>query len=161
MAKERKYVGTLYLDGKVDITDPCYDKGVWCRTTEDCQRGEYTGYAVISDEGEWGKRVASLAIYKDDEHYDIDDMEWIGDIGVDAGLAGFFNNKPDYPGDKWKEFLVDAGVFKTEDEYDYDKKYYDIGYGLFSDSGYGDGCYEVYATIDRDAFMIVFIQQGE
>ena len=32
------------------------------------------------------------------------EMKKIGDIGVDAGLAGFFHNKPDYTDDEWAAF---------------------------------------------------------
>ena len=150
--KRREYVGTMRLDNRVDITDPCYDKEVWCRITTECEPGEYTGYVIISDEGEFGKRVASIGIYKDDEVKDLDSMECIGDIGVDAGLAGFFNDKPDFPDNEWMEFLRKSGVYNADD-----KNYYDCGYGLFSQSGYGDGAYDVYATPERDAFVIVFI----
>ena len=149
------------LGNEVDITDPCYDRNVWCRMTTECEPGEYTGYVNISDEGEWGKRVASIAIYKDDNIKDFNSMENIGQIGVDAGLAGFFNNKPDFPGDTWMEFLMESGTFKADGEYDYSRNYYECKYGLFSSSGYGDGGYDVYATPERDAFMIEFIREDE
>lgn len=155
----KDYVGTFTLGNTVDITDPCYDKGTWCRVNVACQPGEYTGYAEISDEGEWGKRVANIAIYKDDKYVPLDEMECINTIGVDAGLAGFFNNKPDY--EDWMGFLVESGVFKTKEEYNYEKDYYAVDYGVFSESGYGDGSYDVYATPERDAFMIVFINEYE
>ena len=154
-------IGTMTLGNEVDITDPCYDKDTWCRETVECVPGEYTGYVKISDEGRWGKRVASIAIYKDDKVKDLYSMEYIGHIGVDAGLAGFFNDKPDFHNDKWMEFLEESGVFKADGEYDYSKNYYDCGYGLFSSSGYGDGEYDVYATPERDAFMIEFIREDE
>lgn len=151
-----EYIGKLQLNDKVDITDPCYDKDVtWCRITSECKSGEYTGYATVADVGDvWGKRVVSIAIYKDDKIVDIDSMELIGNIGVDAGLAGFFNNKPDFDDDGWRDFL---DKFVRHDEGDY----WDCGYGLFSESGYGDGGYDVYATPDRDAFMIVFIDDDD
>lgn len=155
--RTEEYIGKIVLGDKVDITDPCYDKDVWCRMTVNCKPGEYTGYAIISDEGEWGKRVASIGIYKDNKVVDLDSMELIGDIGVDAGLAGFFNNKPDFPDDEWTNFLIESGVWDSNGEHDYDTKYYACGYGLFSESGYGDGSYDVYATPERDGFVIVFI----
>lgn len=63
------------------------------------------------------------------------EMKKIGDIGVDAGLAGFFHNKPDYTDDEWAAFCDrvrhgDAWLIKE---------------GFYSSSGYGDGCYGVYA----------------
>lgn len=155
----REKIGTLQLENKVDITDPCYDKGTWCRITEKCEPGIYTGYVEIFDEGEWGKRVASIAIYKDDEISETN--MFINEIGVDAGLAGFFRNKPDYPDDKWSEFLHEAGLYKENGEYDYDKEYYQVEYGLFSSSGYGDGSYSVYTNYERTAFKIVFIEEDD
>lgn len=152
-------IGTMTLGNRVDITDPCYDRNVWCRMTTECEPGEYTGYVNISDEDEWGKRVAFIAIYKEDNIKDFNLMENIGQIGVDAGLAGFFNDKPDFPDNKWREFLKESGVFKADGKCDYSKNYYDCGYGLFSESAYGDGWYDVYATPERDAFMIIFIDR--
>ena len=62
-------------------------------------------------------------------------MKEIGSIGVDAGLAGFFHNKPDYDDDAWSAFCDrirhgDAWI---------------TGDGFYSSSGYGDGGYGVYA----------------
>lgn len=158
---EEVYVGELRLDGKVDITDPSYDRDVWCWTTTKCQPGVYKGYAYISDEGAWGKRVAQLSIFKDNKKEDLDKMKLIGSIGVDAGMAGFFRDKPDFPDDAWYQFLVDSGVFKTRDDFDYSRKTYAINYGIFSESGFGDGEYDVYANEDRSAFTIVFIPEEE
>lgn len=153
-----EFIGTLMLRDKVEITDPCYDRGTWCQLRENCEPGEYFGFVEISDEGEWGKRVASISIYKDDNKCSLDNMECIGTIGVDAGVAGFFRDKPDFHGDEWHQFMIDAGMFKANGVYDYDKKFYRVAYGLFSDSGYGDGGYNVYANKDRTAFTIVFIE---
>jgi len=63
-------------------------------------------------------------------------MKEIGSIGVDAGLAGFFHNKPDYDDAAWKGFcdrIRNGDAWMTED-------------GFYSSSGYGDGCYKVYAA---------------
>lgn len=30
----RKKIGTMDFHGSVDITDPCYDRDVWCRMTD-------------------------------------------------------------------------------------------------------------------------------
>ena len=63
------------------------------------------------------------------------DMKEIGSIGVDAGLAGFFHNKPDYTDGEWAAFcdrVRHGDVWLTKD-------------GFYSSSGYGDGCYGVYA----------------
>lgn len=161
MNLEEVYVGEIRLDGKVDITDPCYNKDVWCRITMDCQPGNYKGYAYISDEGDWGKRVAMLSIFKDGKKKDLKKMKFIDSIGVDAGMAGFFRDKPDYPGGNWHGFLVEAGAYNAEGEWDYSRRVYSIDYGIFSESGFGDGCYEVYANKSKSAFTIVFIPEEE
>ena len=62
-------------------------------------------------------------------------MKQIGSIGVDAGLAGFFNNKPDYNDAQWHAFceqILNGNAWITED-------------GFFTSSGYGDGSYPVKA----------------
>lgn len=150
---QREFIGTLMLGNEVDITDPCYDKNVWCRMTKKCQPGEYYGYADISDEGDWGMRVVSISIYKDDEKVSDDELYVIGNIGVDAGLAGFFNNKQDFKDDEWNEFCSKLDFDKTN--------YWNMYNGLFSESGYGDGSYNVYANEERTAFQIVFIDDEE
>lgn len=157
----KEFVGKLKLNDVVDITDPCYDKATWCRINTKCTPGEYFGYVNMSDT-DWGKRVTDIAIYKDDIEVSRDDMEFIGTIGVDAGLAGFFNNKPDYVGqDAWMDFLVYSGVFLDKNTGNPDKDYFAVEYGLFSESGYGDGSYGVYANTERTAFQIVFIDEDE
>jgi len=145
-----EYVGTIELGTKVDITDPCYDKDTWCRMTTNCEPGEYKGYIEMSDQGDWGMRVASVSIFKGDKIWEIEEMEYIGNIGVDAGLAGFFNNKPDFNDEEWYEFCD-----KIEDG-----NAWNLYNGIFSSSGFGDGGYDVYANKDRNAFTIVFIDEG-
>lgn len=56
-------------------------------------------------------------------------------IGVDAGMAGFSHNKPDYSDDEWHGFCErtsSGDAWMTED-------------GFYSSSGYGDGEYGVFA----------------
>lgn len=143
-----QYIGEIELNGTVDITDPCYDKDVWCRMTVDCDTGIYKGYIETSDEGEWGERVASISIFKDNKIWGVEEMEPIGTIGVDAGLAGFFNNKKDFNDDEWGELCRRIGNGNAWCLYN----------GIFSSSGYGDGEYVVYANEERTAFTIVFIE---
>ena len=158
---EVQKIGTLELNDQVDITDPCYDKNVWCRMTTECKPGTYTGYAEISDEGGLGHRVASISIYKDDIMVPARKMECIGSIGVDAGMAGFFRNKPDFKDDEWEKFMTDSQMRKPDGSWDYTKHTYIIDYGIFSSSGFGDGGYDVFANADRTAFRIEFIVEEE
>ena len=146
-----EYVGTIELGTKVDITDPCYNKDVWCRMTTDCEPGEYKGYVEMSDEGDWGMRVSSVSIFKGNKIWGIEEMEYIGNIGVDAGLAGFFNNKPDFSDKEWYDLCN-----KVENGHAWN-----LYNGIFSYSGYGDGGYNVYANEERNAFTIVFIEDED
>lgn len=101
-----------------------------------------------------------LCIYLED-HKDVDMvLELIGNIGVDAGMAGFFRDKPDYTDEEWYQFCS---------QFDHRKRYTGLdygvvsesGYGVVSESGYGDGGYDVYANADRSAFMIEFLYDDE
>lgn len=39
----RKKIGTMDFHGSVDITDPCYNRDVWCRMTDvKIRNGVYT-----------------------------------------------------------------------------------------------------------------------
>lgn len=138
----RKKIGTKYFEGVIDITDPCYDKDVWCRMNATVKAGEYDCYIwrhtdKLELDGEEYKdvRVGVIGIYLNGIIPPQRAMEDIGSIGVDAGLAGFFMNKPDYNEDEWDDIcnLIHKGDAWIIDE------------GFFSESGWGDGCYGVYA----------------
>lgn len=138
----RKKIGTKYFEGVVDITDPCYSKDVWCRMTANVKAGEYACYiwrhtdkGVYNGEEYKDVRVGVIGIYLDGIIPPQRSMEDIGSIGVDAGLAGFFMDKPDYNDEEWDDFcdFIRDGDAWIRDE------------GFFSSSGYGDGCYGVYA----------------
>ena len=142
-AMRRKKIGVKDFHGSVDITDPCYNKDVWCRMDDvRIKEGEYTCIAWYhTDKGEYNgkpyayKMVGIIGIYLKGKIPRQKAMKEIGSIGVDAGLAGFFHNKPDYDDDAWSAFcdrVHQGNVWMTED-------------GFYSSSGYGDGWYGVYA----------------
>ena len=137
-------IGVMDFHGSVDITDPCYDKDVWCRMNNvEISEGEYACYVWRhTDKGKYEDGtpysyllVGAIGIYRNGDIPRQKDMEEIGSIGVDAGLAGFFHNKPDYSDEEWGRFcdrVHNGDAWLTED-------------GFYSSSGYGDGCYGVYA----------------
>jgi hypothetical protein len=147
-------IGTFTLGNEVDITDPCYDYDTWCRMTTECKPGEYTAYIKVSNTGDWGNIVEYIAIYKDNEtdYAHNGQMHTIGSIGVDSGCAGFFNNKPNYNDEEWYSLVDEMNPNENN--------VYVMPYGIFSDSGYGDGEYWVYANKERSAFGIRFIDDG-
>lgn len=139
----RKLIGRRHFGGSIDITDPCYDRDTWCRMNANVKDGEYDCYIWRhTDHIEYdGKkfddtRVGVIGIYLNGIIPPQESMKEIGSIGVDAGLAGFFENKPDYTDEQWKAFCdsIRKGDAWMKDE------------GFFSSSGYGDGCYGVYAS---------------
>ena len=145
----RKYkIGTKHFEGIVDIADPCYSKGVWCRMTAEVKSGEYDcriwrhATKGIYNGREYNDvRVGKIGIYLNGIVPNVKLMAPIGIIGVDAGLAGFFMNKPDYNDEEWDNFCLSirGGDAWIKDE------------GFFSNSGYGDGRYPVYAyKIDNE-----------
>lgn len=152
-------VGTIDIaDDKIDITDPCYDKSVWCRTQKPIVPGEYNCYAGVGSNKTWGKRVYSLIILA--KGLDLGgkyDVQSVGTIGVDAGMAGFFVNKPDYSDDDWNQ-ICDY-VFKS-DESGQPKKFWIVDEnsplrckGFFSESGIGDGEYVLYEAKQRNKIV--------
>lgn len=159
----RKFLfGYIFLHDSVDITDPCYDRDksyrlndipicdgtyrcyVW--TKEETYHDKYVGterFAV-------GTRIAGLGISLGDMPK-LKDMKRIGEIGVDAGLAGIFKDKPDFDDLHWNMFCDGLHGFDA----------FICKYGVYSSSGYGDGEYDVYAALNADgkatALYIKFI----
>jgi len=143
----KKIVGYKSFGSKVDVTDPCYDKDVWCRINGiDIERGDYTCIAWIDNDTE---RVMICGVYLAGIP-DANSYEHIGHVGVDAGLCGIFENKPDYTDKAWLDFC---------EEYK-DDKWAITDEGFFTSSGWGDGEYEVVghkATPDTyDSIEIIF-----
>lgn len=103
----RKKIGIKDFHGSVDVTDPCYNRDVWCRMNDvKIKEGEYTCLVWYhTDKGTDNgkpyayKVVGIIGIYLDGRIPVQKAMKEIGSIGVDAGLAGFFHNKPDYDDD--------------------------------------------------------------
>lgn len=134
-------VGVYDFRGRVDITDPCYNRAVWCRINNvKIAKGEYICAIRERDEDEFGIRVSTIGIYS--MAFPIpnpDQMTCIGSIGVDAGLAGFFHHKKNFSDDEWAAFcnkIYPVGKPHDRAWIDYD--------GFFSSSGFGDGGYDVF-----------------
>lgn len=139
----KEVIGKKHYEGIVDITDPCYDKSVWCRMTAEVKAGTYDcviwkqDWLHVHNKAEMiSTEVAVIGIYLNGNIPMRDKMEQIGTIGVDAGLAGFFMNKPDYTDEQWEDLSesTDDGNAWIKEE------------GFFSSSGSGDGRYPVYAN---------------
>ena len=137
-----RIIGTFYFENEVDITDPCYRKDTWCRINGVKTRpGEYTCRIWTTNTGGCGERVTTIGIYLDDVIPARSEMKEIGSIGVDAGLAGFFSDKPDYNDEEWDAFCNEIRNSECA---------WINGYGFFSESGFGDGSYEVFTNKNTD-----------
>jgi hypothetical protein len=157
--------------GILVVTDPCYGRGTWCMgSLDNVKKGQWEGYALLSDEGEWGKRVAELVIHHTDRALLSEDMDTAEEIsvGVDSGQAGFFDDSI-YPASKDEQ--GDYGDLST---------FYGRaceatgsacgagivdGAGIVSSSGFGDGGYRCWTKRDAAGQVIgakiVFIGDEE
>ena len=149
---ERKiYKGTItFTEDVLNVTDPCYDKDVWCRSTLPIKPGEYEWQAV-ENTGIYGARIHSLSIFQRGAILARNRGKTVAYIGVDAGLAGFFENKPDYNREEWEEIcnlLKDKNVCVAEKENAFKCV------GICSDSGYGDGEYAVVKLHDVEGHWV-------
>ena len=167
----QKELGTFKMETtKARVSDPCYTNDVSCKgTVSGCRKGTWKVYAVTSDEGSWGNRVAGLVAYHEDSPRpkDMADGKWNREkfeVGVDSGQAGIFDEKfyrddtlekqyaykgsplvtPDEEGDNWYNICCDVTL-------DGDNSACGSGvipYGCVSSSGYGDGGYPCYTQKD-------------
>ena len=148
-------------DGRITVTDPCYEVGTWCQGEVAVKNGFYNAYAVITDEKAWGTRVAELIIVKDG----VDDFDLFSpldldfEVGVDSGQAGFFNTdyyEKNQPDDEWEKadgiswYRRVCNITLSEDSCGTID-----GEGVVSESGYGDGGYRCYPAYENDTEEIV------
>lgn len=153
---KKNIIGTKEFGSKIDITDPCYSRDVLCRKNDiQIEPGKYTCIAwtqtkrkKCESEVRPDTRVMIAGIYKDGIIPEQKDLVEIGYIAVDAGLAGFFENKPDYNNEEWNDFCE---KIKTGNAW-IDK------YGFFTSSGYGDGVYPVFTYKQNGKITVLEIE---
>lgn len=173
MKLERNFVGQINLNGgTVDVTDPCYNnRGQWTRTTLDVKPGNYNCYSYIGVSKAWGQRVwVNQIVIADGEDAAIAEEKikngksWrkVATIGVDAGLAGYFDNKPDFDDDMWDDFC--HWMWNKEENHNsegaddsYIRKFSGKD-GFWTESGAGDGCYEVFAIRNNSEIVALEIR---
>lgn len=156
----RHLIGTINIhDGVIDITDPGYDSDVWCRMSNvKVMPGVWNCYAYKGRHPRLGNRVWIVQIVIADGPYDEITEEkiqsrksWrrIGEIGVDSGLAGFFNHKMNFSDKEWSDLCDMMFNTETQNGSAYIKQFL-TGDGFWTESGIGDGCYTVHAIrVDR------------
>ena len=189
LVDRNKEVGEInVLDGLIDVTDPCYDETTWCaRFGLKIKAGKYKCYVTVvnyRDRYEYeardffNDRADGLKPQKIGKHYTLDDMRIVelimvhenylsvlekpgwrqisSNIGVDAGLCGFYNHKPDFEEDDvWLDFCNNLKEYSETCHSVCDVK----DYGITVSSGFGDGCYGLYAIkhdTDKIALRLKF-----
>ena len=176
-------LGTFELTQSVmRVSDPCYERDVWCcGTVDNCKIGTWEAGVFVRDEGEWGERMAVLAVRFAEDGPRFEEITRATDkglkgwtmcrfeVGVDSGQAGIFDDahymdnsifedvaKSDY-GDEWYNHCCDITLSRMQAGV--------LPFGVVSRSGYGDGGY--YAMTHRapdgqvDGIYIGFIDGGE
>ena len=133
---KEKLVGVISVpDGWIDVSDPSYDRTVWCRLNDiQVMAGLYDCWIVTVNKDSWGERVAEMRITRkyfdaSQDRTSIFDL-CIGEIGIDSGQACFWNHKPDFTEEEYEQLSFGRSVQK---------------HGFIASSGFGDGSYYVYA----------------
>lgn len=174
-------LGTFELTGPVlRVSDPCYDRDVWCcGTIENCKPGSWETAVLMQDEGDWGIRNAILVARHEEGGPELEafrkvlngkDKTWQEcpfEVGVDSGQAGIFDDK------HYQDNSVFDGMPAAE--FDPDNSWYShccditmsplgagvLPFGVVSSSGYGDGGYAALKHIGQDgrtdSVFIVFL----
>lgn len=152
------YRGYIVLSkDKIDVTDPCYNAGTWCRSTLPIQPGKYE-YKATEKKVCGCEQITQLSITKISSKKTCIGQK-VCSIGVDAGLAGFFEEKPNYSKEEWetlgKAILQSGKVWEAHKDTSFRCE------GICSFSGNGDGWYDVYEILDekkiRCGYTILFL----
>ena len=134
-------LGDFELTGPVmRVSDPCYDRNVWCcGTVDNCKIGIWEAAVLKTDCGDWGERNAVLAVRFKDGGPKFNAInravcngscawhECKFEVGVDSGQAGFFDEahyqddtvfgfEPEHdmkPGDLWYGCCCDITLSRT------------------------------------------------
>ena len=153
--------------GKIRVTDPCYTKDTWCSgVLENCMNGKWFAGKVVwgnAATGGWGNRIAELQIWHE-SHVGSECYENSGiDVGVDSGQAGFFD-EGSYPEGETGEYGELDTFYGKICEGTANENYLgiaNVGFGVATSSGYGDGGYDCFIRRDHEgrivAAKIVFI----
>lgn len=182
MEKNYKKVGTIDLVSNsnksaglamVMVSDPCYESEANFSLILEVESGIYNCLIETKDCGEWGNRISRMAILKD--NFSIDFLNRNGvlenSVGVDSGTMSIsdcfyydkyhLNNENDDEiakrNDSWYEKNVCGWAMR--------KRYHIADcFSFISNSGYGDGCYEVYSYTHNGTIVgieVVFIDDDE
>lgn len=151
--------GTIKLNSKVMVSDPCYGLNTWCQgIVENVLPGTYDCFVEYSDEGDWGERVSTIevrhAYYDGPRDFYPEDFE----VGVDSGQAGIFDYEyyEMYHTDRSYKHYVNSGWYDKVCNITLARAQAGTinNLGFVSSSGYGDGGYTCWTARDSDGKVI-------
>lgn len=147
MIFKKKTIGTMCFDDKIDISDPCYSRDVWCRVNDiDVQPGDYDVVTWITP----NSTVGIIGIYLNGIVPDQERMGYLASIGVDSGTAGFLKAGTELNREQWKDFCDKMSESK--------ESAWIRDWGAVSSSGHGDGEYDVYTFKVNDKVIAAEIR---
>lgn len=160
---------------RIRVTDPCYErteddsKNCCIKILENVLPGVWqVNMNITSDTHGWGDRVESLEIFANAPGHRLDHREQLeGSICVDSGQAGFFDDAFFPKGDvgEYDDLNSFYGLVcnQTLDDDGRTGGLANLGFGVASSSGYGDGEYPLYVSRDDKGVIIgcriVFIEE--
>jgi len=149
----------------VICTDPCYKPDTWCHCVlRDVKPGTWEVAVEERDIQLWGHRITGLRIKHKDYKSKMTNELLSPAIGVDSGQCGFFDidyfirHKEDKEEEnRWYNRVCDKTLAKP---------FYGTidGRGVVSESGYGDGAYDLYGRRNKKGELVelrvVFITEN-
>ena len=147
-------------------TDPCYSPDTWCQCVlRDVKPGDWD--VIIEDRAleMWGHRITSLRIKHSDYKSKPTNELLSSDIGVDSGQCGFFDI--DYFNRHKSDREIENLWYGRVCDKTLNTPHYGTidGRGVASESGYGDGMYELYGRRNKNGELVelrvVFINGEE
>jgi len=147
------------LSGKMQVTDPCYNRGTWCQgVLENVMNGKWVASVEIVPNSMtgWGDRIGKIIVKNNDgvpKNYHTLEAE----IGVDSGQAGFFCDSG-YPQEHTGEYDDEETFYafygKICELTMTEQKSGVLSFGAVSSSGFGDGGYVCNYWTDSDGTVI-------
>lgn len=157
-------IGEIQLSNHVTVSDPCYESGIECASRlNNVKPGTY--HCFMEREYASYGHVKHLIVCHS-EHLDVMDeyiyaSEQEIEVAVDSGTCGIFDTEyyDEYHQDTESEKHMDwYRRFVLDDSHYADSFNFTDDAGVFTDSGYGDGEYQVYVYEVNDEIVRICIE---
>ena len=151
----RKIIGTINFDkGLVDITDPTYDRDLWCNQRNvKIVAGKYRVVVETETIEIFGKRISKLWIQEIRKRHRTKWELLFDKIGVDSGMCGFYESNNTKLVDTEKLYSAMENIKYPKVLFDKDGSLCGLK-GITVSSGIGDGCYKVYAQKNANGEIV-------